>query len=162
MRTMQGTKVLIMLVGVSASAWSTGCATTSSREKVSPGRIAQSDAAIQAAEEAGASTTNPSAALQLRMAREENEAAKKLASDQKDRRAETMLIRSVVDADLAKALALQTSTQLEAQKARDNLRELQENPAPPPATRISPSANPETTPPLPNKERKNDDDSGAR
>jgi hypothetical protein len=123
-----GKTLLIALACATNGASITGCA-TSSRVKLPQGRIAQSDSAIQAAEEAGAATNNPTAALHLRMAREENETAKRLATSHEDRRAETMLLRSVVDADLAKAIAMETTTQLEAQKARDSLRGVIETPS---------------------------------
>src|SRR2546423_91480 len=76
-----GQRFLIALAPVAAAVWAMGCATTASRAKLAPARLAQADSAIQAAEEAGATAKNPSAALHLRMAREENEAAKHYAAE---------------------------------------------------------------------------------
>jgi hypothetical protein len=147
-----GKNLLIVLACASAGAWGSGCRTTGEQAKMPPGRIAQAESAIQAAEEAGASAKNPSAALHLRMAREEAETAKRYAADNNDRRAETMLIRAVVDADLAKALAVQTTTQLEAQKMRDEVRSMR--PATAPAAEPQPQPREVAPPPA----RSEDDD----
>ncbi len=149
MRAMDlGKNLLIALACASAA----GCMTTGTQARLPPGRIAQAESAIQAAEEAGANTKNPSAALHLRMAREEADAAKRYAADHSDRRAETMLIRAVVDADLAKALAVDTTTRLEAQKLRDEVRSMR------PAAQPHPQQQPQQQPsePAPPTERSED------
>lgn len=107
---------LLMSLGAS----SLGCA--SQRTAVPTERIAQSEVSIRAAEQAGANTTNPSAALELRHAQAEQEAARRLIADNKNQEADLMLIRAAVDADLARALADATTSRAEARKAQDEAR----------------------------------------
>jgi hypothetical protein len=74
-----------------------------------------SSAAIRAAEEVGA-THDPRAALHLQLAKEQSENAKMLGAKDKPR-ADRLLARAQIDAELALALARSESEKAEAQQA---------------------------------------------
>lgn len=86
------------------------CASTTT---ASP-KAESSSAAIRAAEEVGA-THDPRAALHLQLAKEQAENAKALTDDKP--RAERLLMRAQIDAELALALARSESEKAEAQQA---------------------------------------------
>ncbi|MFO0750954.1 MAG: DUF4398 domain-containing protein [Myxococcota bacterium] len=97
-----------------------GCASTS----VSPDRVAEPKARIAAAEEAGAEE-NPTAALHLKLARDQYDHANKLIKNGDEERARRMLDRATVDAELALELARRDDTRKgagDAMKAIDTLR----------------------------------------
>jgi hypothetical protein len=75
-----------------------------------------SSAAIRAAEEVGA-THDPRAALHLQLAKEQAENAKALTKGEDKARAERLLMRAQIDAELALALARTESEKVEAQQA---------------------------------------------
>jgi superfamily I DNA/RNA helicase len=83
---------------------------------------------IRAAEEAGAAKV-PQASLHLQLAKEELEVAKGLAAKGKKEKAESMLLRSEADAELAAVLARGDAEKAEARAAVERVRQLrQENP----------------------------------
>lgn len=86
-------------------------------------RMANTTAAVRAAEEVGGNK-EPQAALHLKLAEEQLEQAKKLMADEDNKRAEYVLMRADADAELALALSREASTKAEAQKARDELANL--------------------------------------
>ena len=82
-----------------------------------------SSAAIRAAEEVGA-THNPDAALHLQLAKEQFEHAR-LLTDKKDKpRADRLLMRAQVDAELSLALARSEADKAEARGAIDKVKSL--------------------------------------
>jgi hypothetical protein len=83
-------------------------------------RLTQSEAAIAAADAAGASD-NPQAALHLQLAREGVEGAKRLIADNEMARADLMLQRAAADAELAMALARQGAAYAEAQRIQQEI-----------------------------------------
>jgi hypothetical protein len=86
---------------------------------VSPEALSQSEQPARAAEEAGADKV-PEAALYLKLAREQIEAAKTMAAKD-DERAGLMLARARVDAELALALAQDKTMTDEAEAALEKL-----------------------------------------
>jgi hypothetical protein len=105
---------------VLTAAFAVGCASGS---PLPAERIASSEGAVRAAEEAGASNNNESS-LHLRLAREQIEKAKKLAEDGEEERVELMLDRARVDAELALALATEDTSKKDAAKTIDEIRGL--------------------------------------
>ena len=86
-----------------------------------------STSAIRAAQEVGASEV-PSAALYLQLAKEGLENAKVLASNGEKEQAESMLLRSQADAELAIVLSHGEADKMEAAKALESVKKLrQEN-----------------------------------
>lgn len=81
-----------------------------------------STSAIRAAEESGASKV-PSASLYLQLAKEELEFAKKLAENGEVEQAESMLLRSQADGELAVALSRSASDKAEAANAVERVRQ---------------------------------------
>ncbi len=82
-----------------------------------------STSAIRAAEEVG-STNVPRASLYLQLAKEELEAAKKLADEGKKERAVSLLLRAEADAELAVALSHEEAEKTEATLAMEKVRQL--------------------------------------
>lgn len=85
-----------------------------------------STSAIRAAEESGASKV-PSASLYLQLAKEELENAKGLVAKGDKEEAETMLMRSQADGELAVALSRGDADKKEATEAIERVRQLRED-----------------------------------
>ena len=87
-----------------------------------------STSAIRAAEEVGAPNV-PRASLYLQLAKEELEAAKKLAEKGKKEQAVSLLLRAEADAELSVALSHEQTEKTEAAQAIEKVRQLrQDNP----------------------------------
>ncbi len=91
-------------------------------------KMANTTAAVRAAEEVGGNK-EPQAALHLKLAEEQLEQAKKLMAEEDNKRADYILMRADADAELAVALAREASAKAEAQKARDDLAALKKEAA---------------------------------
>jgi hypothetical protein len=91
--------------------------------------MANSAASVRAAEEVDAEKT-PQAALHLKLAKEEIDQAKALMADGNNKRAEFVLFRADADAELAVALARETTTKADATKARAEVTALKGKVAP--------------------------------
>lgn len=98
-----------------------GCAST----PVPSDRVASTTAAVRAAEEVGASG-NPSAALHLKLAKDQLEQARTLINDNDNRRATMVLLRAEADAEVAVALAKEANLRGEAQQALDQVQQLKQ------------------------------------
>ena len=85
-----------------------------------------SSSAIRAAEESGASKV-PSASLYLQLAKEELENAKGLATKGEKEQAESMLLRSQADGELAVALSRSDADKKEAIQAVERVRMLRKD-----------------------------------
>jgi hypothetical protein len=96
-----------------------GCATV----RLPPEQLERSEAGIRSAAELGAEKV-PAAKLHLQLARDQTEAAKKLAADG-DSRALTLLARAEADAELSLVLAREAAVHEEAAKADAQLKALQ-------------------------------------
>jgi hypothetical protein len=94
-----------------------GCAST----PVPNAKVASSEAAIRAAQETGSEKV-PQAALHLKLAEEQLQAAKLLIRDNDNQRAEYVLMRSQADAELAIALSHVAVSNVQAGKAVDEAR----------------------------------------
>jgi hypothetical protein len=94
-----------------------GCAST----PVPNARVASSEAAIRAAQETG-SRSVPQAALHLKLAEEELQGAKGLIRDNENKRADSLLMRSQADAELAIALSHVAVSNVQAGTAVDEAR----------------------------------------
>ncbi|AGP38804.1 hypothetical protein BE04_24075 [Sorangium cellulosum] len=88
-------------------------------------QLAESQAAIRAADEVGAET-DPQATLHLKLAREQLEKAKKLIEAEENESALRLLERAEADAELALAIAKARATQAQAQEALKQVEKLQE------------------------------------
>jgi hypothetical protein len=97
-----------------------GPSTTSSTKAES------SSAAIRAAEEVGA-THSPTAALHLQLAKEQFENARMLTEKKDKERADRLLMRAQVDAELSLALARSEAEKAEARGAIDKVKTLKES-----------------------------------
>ena len=86
-------------------------------------RIASSEGAIRGAQEAGAQTV-PQATLHLKLAQEQREHAIQLVNTGDNHRAAMLLARAEADAELAVALARAAHAQAEAQKAVENVEDI--------------------------------------
>lgn len=89
-------------------------------------QLTESEAAIRAAEVAGAPNT-PQAALHLKRAREQIDAAKALMQEGENESAEWMLRRARADADLAMSLATEEVQRKKAADAKEELEQLQQS-----------------------------------
>jgi hypothetical protein len=85
--------------------------------------VVTSQASVRAAQEVGAQN-NPQAALHLKLAQEQVTQAQQLMQDGENKRAEFVLLRAESDAELAVALARESSARAQAQQALDELRAL--------------------------------------
>lgn len=83
-------------------------------------RLEHSEASIRAAEEIGASGV-PAAKLHLQLAKDQTEAAKRMAANG-DARAVLVLARAESDAELALGLAREVSVHTEALRATEDLK----------------------------------------
>lgn len=111
---------IISLLVIAAAALS-GCA---SGGAVPADRLASSKAAVRSAEDMGAAN-DPTAALHLRLAREQLDRGKKLIMDGDTDRARYVLMRAEADADVALNRSRETAAKSQAQKAIDDLRAVQ-------------------------------------
>lgn len=98
------------------------CATTAPAPESSL-HSESSSGAIRAAEEVGAAHT-PSAALHLQLAKEQVEQARKTTDPMDRDRADRLLMRAQVDAELSLVLARSETAKAEAQQAIDKVKTL--------------------------------------
>jgi hypothetical protein len=89
-------------------------------------QLTESEAAVRAAEVAGAQDT-PQAALHMKRAREQIEAAKALIQEGENERAEWMLRRARADADLAMSLATEEGQRKKAAEAKEELDQIEQS-----------------------------------
>ncbi|MCB9707730.1 MAG: DUF4398 domain-containing protein [Myxococcales bacterium] len=87
-------------------------------------KMISSEAQIRAAREVGVSR-HPQAALHLQLAEEQLAKAKTLVESDENQEAEYMLMRADADAELALALSREDQAKAQAEKALDEIRELQ-------------------------------------
>lgn len=111
--------ILLFAVAVVAAGIIAGCASA-------PLRTEASTSGIRAAEEAGASNV-PQASLHLQLAREELESAKQLAAKGQKEKADSMLMRSEADSELAVALSRTDAEKKEAMAAVERARQLRKD-----------------------------------
>jgi len=104
----------VMIIGIAA-----GCANV-------PLRTEASTSGIRAAEESGAAKV-PQASLHLQLAKEELESAKTLAAKGEKEQANSMLMRSEADAELAVSLSHKDAEKTEAMAAMERARQLRKN-----------------------------------
>lgn len=119
MKQVSKIKIVLSVVAVVTTAIIGGCANA-------PLRTEQSTSGISAAEEAGAAKI-PQASLHLQLAKEELESAKILAKKGEKERADSMLMRSEADAELAVVLSHENAEKTEAQAAVDRARQLRKD-----------------------------------
>jgi hypothetical protein len=84
-------------------------------------RLSSSEGAVRGAQEVGAPSV-PRAALHLKLAQEQVDRAKALMQDGRNQDADLVLMRAQVDAELAIALARESSTRREAQQLSDKVK----------------------------------------
>lgn len=89
-------------------------------------QLTASEAAVRAAEVAGAQNS-PQSALHLKRAREQIDSAKGLIQEGESERAEWVLRRAQSDADLALSLANEEAQRKKAGEAKEELEQLQES-----------------------------------
>jgi uncharacterized protein DUF4398 len=89
-------------------------------------QLASSEAALRAADTAGAQKL-PAAALHLKRAKEQIEQARGLITEEEFERADWTLQRAQADAELALALAKEDSQKKEAAEAKEKLEELKKS-----------------------------------
>jgi hypothetical protein len=104
---------------------SLGCALAACGGYAAPNEhMASTQAAARAAMEVGAKES-PEAALHLKLAQEEIGQAQKLMADGDNKRADYVLTRAKADAELAVALARESSAQAEASRVAETLKTIQ-------------------------------------
>jgi hypothetical protein len=86
-------------------------------------RLASAEAAARSARELGADN-NPKAQLELKLASEQIDQAKKLMADGDNKRADMVLQRANADAELAVMLAKEANAKAEADKAQENVKNI--------------------------------------
>jgi hypothetical protein len=89
-------------------------------------QLTSSEAALRAAEVAGAQNS-PQSALHLKRAREQVDNAKGLIQEGENERAEWVLRRAQADADLALSLAHEETQRKKAAEVKEELEQLQES-----------------------------------
>lgn len=89
-------------------------------------QLTASEAAVRAAEVAGAQNS-PQSALHLKRAREQVETAKGLIREGENERAEWVLRRAQADADLALSLANEETQRKKAAEVKEELEQLRES-----------------------------------
>lgn len=94
----------------------TGCASI----QIPADRLERSEASVRAAEELGANAV-PAARLHLQMAKDQTQAAKRMAENG-DERAILVLARAEADAELALGMAREVSTHGDAERASEDLK----------------------------------------
>jgi outer membrane murein-binding lipoprotein Lpp len=110
--------VMVLAAAGAATAVAAGCASA-------PLKTEASTSGIRAAEEVGAANV-PQASLHLQLAKEELARAKSLAANGETERADSMLRRAEVDAELAVALSREDAEKTEAQAAIERVRQLRQ------------------------------------
>jgi len=88
-------------------------------------RLPETEAPMRAAEELGAARV-PQAALELKLAQDEEQQAKGFAKDGNKQRADMMMLRAQADAELAVALAREAPLQVEARNAAEAVKLMQQ------------------------------------
>jgi hypothetical protein len=88
-------------------------------------RLASAEAAARSAKELGADS-NPKAQLELKLATEQIDQAKKLMADGDNKRADLVLQRANADAELAVMLAKENNAKAEAEKAQENVKNIKQ------------------------------------
>ena len=111
--------IMLFAVAVAATGIVAGCANA-------PLRTEASTSGIRAAEEAGAYKV-PQASLHLQLAKEELESAKALAAKGDKEKADSMLMRSEADAELAVTLSHKDAEKAEAMEAVERARQLRKD-----------------------------------
>lgn len=96
--------------------------------KIPPESLEHNEASMRSAQEVGAENV-PAAKLHLQMAKDQTEAAKKLAA-KGDKRAVLLLARAESDAELALGLAREATVHAEAQRAAEDLKAVKARGAP--------------------------------
>jgi hypothetical protein len=96
-------------------------------------KVASSQAAVRAAQESGARSV-PQAALHLKLAEEQLQAAKGLIAAEDNERAEFVLLRAQSDAELAIALSHTQESRVEASEALNEVEAVRSGKAPQPGT----------------------------
>jgi hypothetical protein len=119
MRHMFKIGIAVLAAVVAATVGAAGCAST-------PLKTEASTSGIRAAEEVGAAGV-PQASLHLQLAKEELGRAKSLAADDQKEKADSMLARAEVDAELAVALSREDAEKTEARAAVDRVRQLRQD-----------------------------------
>jgi len=117
---------LSLSLTIAAAVLAGACATTNTGPSE---QSASSSASIRAAEEVGATRT-PDAALHLQLAKEQFEYASTVTNPKEKDRANRLLMRAEVDAELALALARSEDEKGEARKAIDKVKALKASAAP--------------------------------
>jgi len=110
--------ILVLAVAAVAGGVAASCAST-------PLSTETATSNIRAADEVGAAGV-PQAALYLQLAREELARANQLESEGEDERAELMLARAEVDAELALALSREDAERVQARAAVEQVRLLRQ------------------------------------
>src|SRR5262245_45270215 len=87
-------------------------------------QLAKTQAAVRAAEEAGADKLDPQSQLHLKLAREQLEKGKGLMDEDEHEKADRLLRRSEADAELAREIAHRTTAQQNADDAKKILKKL--------------------------------------
>lgn len=115
---MTGYRQLLALAGAVSL---TACAST-----LPESQLIETRSTLQAAEEIGGENA-PDAQLHIKYARDQIEIARDLADEGRDKAARQMLGRAQSDAELALALARTQNAREEAQRAWNDVQELQES-----------------------------------
>jgi hypothetical protein len=119
MRHMFEIRIAVLAAAIVAIVIAAGCASA-------PLKTDASTSGIRAAEEVGAANV-PQASLHLQLAKEELGRAKSLAADDQKDKADSMLARAEVDAELAVALSREDAEKTEARAAVDRVRQLRQD-----------------------------------
>jgi len=111
--------IMLFAVAVAATGIIAGCANV-------PLRTEASTSGIRAAEESGAANV-PQASLHLQLAREELDSARSLSAKGEKEMANSMLMRSEADAELAVVLSHKDAERTEAMAAVERVRQLRKD-----------------------------------
>lgn len=87
-------------------------------------QVAKTQAAVRAAEEAGADKLDPQSQLYLKLAREQLEKGRSLMNEGENEKADRLLRRSEADAELAREIAHLQTAQSGADDAKKALKKL--------------------------------------
>ena len=119
MRNMFKIRIVMLAAAFAATVVAAGCAST-------PLKTDASTSGIRAAEEVGAADV-PQASLHLQLAKEELARAKSLAANDQREKADSMLMRAEVDAELAVALSREETEKAEARAEVERVRQLRQD-----------------------------------
>jgi hypothetical protein len=119
MRHVSKIGIMVFAAAVAVMAMAFGCASA-------PLKTEASTSGIRAAEEVGAANV-PQASLHLQLAKEELGRAKTLAANDEKDKADSMLMRAEVDAELAVALSREDTEKTEAKAAVERVRQLRQD-----------------------------------